>query len=420
MLSGDNGILQKATDAKTLTERASVVEQARTDVLGYQADNKGGDIDKTQLKTILEKYFDKVPDLTDMGKDAILNTELHTLAKYGTHTITVSEIYNGNFKGEIPKVTGNLNDDEIAGLPNGVVEIAKNDVTNTTIKNNDNIRAVITGEVPIPNGFYYVGGTKDEGVVISDNVADSGKGTSHAITQTLVGNQFVWVPVPNATDFKRYEGYGYQTRQDYISSSSEPFEEGYDTEVSEYMSMYNSVTNNKGFYVARFEASQGSNGYESIQGVYPWTNIPWGISWNDIGTEGCVYQSQQKYTENIYGVTSTLIYGIQWDAIMAWIDSNYITGNCDISNSFVAASKKVEELTITITGESSSTVKNIYDLGGNALEMTMEMNRGDYGMVERITRDNISIWYSPSGRCGFTPRSDIKSNTCGFRTALYL
>ena len=98
MLSGDNSILERATDAKTKTERQSVVEQARTDVLGYQTENKGGDLDKTQLKTVLDKYFDEVPDLTDMEKDAILNTELNTLAKYGAHTIAVYEIYNGNIK----------------------------------------------------------------------------------------------------------------------------------------------------------------------------------------------------------------------------------------------------------------------------------------------------------------------------------
>ena len=100
MLSGDNSILQKAAEAKTLTERAKIIEQARTDILGFQAENRGRDIDKTQLKTVLDKYFDGVPDLTDMEKDAILNTQLNTLAKYGTHSIAVSEIYNGSINGE--------------------------------------------------------------------------------------------------------------------------------------------------------------------------------------------------------------------------------------------------------------------------------------------------------------------------------
>ena len=45
--------------------------------------------------------------------------------------------------------------------------------------------------VTIPEGFYYVGGSKTEGIVISDNEADLGKGTSHEVAQTLVGNQLL-------------------------------------------------------------------------------------------------------------------------------------------------------------------------------------------------------------------------------------
>ena len=97
MLSGDNSILQKATDAKTFTSRASIVEQARTDVLGYQAENKGTDLQKSQLQTVLEKYFKEVPDLANMSDTEILNKELETLTEYGTHNITVKEIFDGNF-----------------------------------------------------------------------------------------------------------------------------------------------------------------------------------------------------------------------------------------------------------------------------------------------------------------------------------
>src|SRR5699024_156146 len=54
----------------------------------------------------------------------------------------------------------------------------------------------VEGNVPIPVGFYYVGGTKNEGVVISDRRQDQqGKGTSHEQATNLEGNQFVWVPV---------------------------------------------------------------------------------------------------------------------------------------------------------------------------------------------------------------------------------
>lgn len=424
MLSGDNSILQRATDAKTLTERASVVEQARTDVLGYQADNKGEDIDKKQLKTVLDKYFDEVPDLTDMKKDAILNTELHTLAKYGTHTITVSEIYNGNLKDATPQVTGNLNADEIAGLPSGIVEIAKDDVINTTIKNNDNIRAVITGEVPIPNGFYYVGGTKDEGVVISDSKADSGKGTSHSVAQTLQGNQFVWVPVLESIDFKTYKGYKEQSLDNDFSYCSEPCEDskGYSNEEQEYNTMKTSVINNNGFYVARYEASQGFNGAESKQGKTVWNNISWGESVSSIGNTGAVYQAQQMYTGKPgYDITSSLIYGVEWDAIMNWIDSNYKTGTCNTSSSFVANSigkgNYSGNMTVTVSDENYS-IKNIYDLAGNATEWTMEA----WHAFNRVARGGI-FDYTGSERPASTRFYWATTDTryeCSFRVALYL
>ena len=52
--------------------------------------------------------------------------------------------------------------------------------------------------VPIPEGYYYVGGTKAKGLVISDNVADKelDKGKED-VRRDLDGNQWVWVPVEN-------------------------------------------------------------------------------------------------------------------------------------------------------------------------------------------------------------------------------
>lgn len=51
-------------------------------------------------------------------------------------------------------------------------------------------------DIPVPSGFYYVGGTIDSGYVISDNVADENKyALSDIVGTDLAGNQFVWVPV---------------------------------------------------------------------------------------------------------------------------------------------------------------------------------------------------------------------------------
>lgn len=57
-----------------------------------------------------------------------------------------------------------------------------------TIGVGENIKEIKDG-VPIPKGFYFVTGTKNTGVVISDNQADENKADGNT------GNQFVWVPV---------------------------------------------------------------------------------------------------------------------------------------------------------------------------------------------------------------------------------
>ena len=96
-LTGENGILTRASDAAERTEKANIIEQAKTDILGIQADKKDGNITKGELKTILDKYFDNVPD------DYTTETVLETKDEYGNHEIAVSEIYNGNL-GETQEV----------------------------------------------------------------------------------------------------------------------------------------------------------------------------------------------------------------------------------------------------------------------------------------------------------------------------
>ena len=95
MLAGDNSILQKATDAKEITERKSVIESAQTDILGQIAENKGETITETQLKTILGKYFEEFDD--ELPEDLSETTiTLTAKTEYGGYTnIALSDIYKG-------------------------------------------------------------------------------------------------------------------------------------------------------------------------------------------------------------------------------------------------------------------------------------------------------------------------------------
>ena len=278
--------------------------------------------------------------------------------------------------------------------------------------------------VKIPDGFYYVGGTKEEGIVISDNIEDMNEGTSYEVAKTLQGNQFVWVPVENDTDFQRYAGYVDSKLQD-ISSYTEPYANGYENEEVEYNEMKKSVLKYNGFYVGRYEASNNGGKAESKQGKQVWNKIAWGTSMTDIGTTGAVYKSQQMYTDKEkYGVTSTLIYGVQWDAIMQWIDPEYKNedGKLYEKNSFVANSTDKGNYSgnVAPTGSSENyMIKNIYDLAGNVFEWTMEANNTDNRVLRGGAYSDTGI-VNPTSVRGFDSPNVNSYLFRGFRVALYL
>ena len=308
---------------------------------------------------------------------------------------------------------------------------------------------VIVDTVKIPKGFYYVGGAKNTGLIISDNPADENKYSStnwsdqanipsglNAETGTngqiapIVGNQFVWVPVEDTYNFTTYCGYSNEAYdEEDFADCSEPFTSAADWESTEYNLMKTSVEANNGFYVARFEASEGTGSKaESKPGVEPWRYIAWGNSMTEIGTNGAVAKSQNMYTDkNTYGVTSTLIYGAQWDAIMNWLDPKYSTATaedpCD-PDSIVVNSDGHGNLATDSVADcgtyDTDRLKNIYDLCGNLREWTMEA----YSSGSRVYRGgyfgNSGSRRPVSARDDYGNPDDAYNNVIGYRTALYL
>lgn len=95
MLTGQNGILTQAQNAKEATEKASLIEQAQTDLLGKQAENSSGNVTSEALKEVLDKYFSDVP-----GTDEItVETDITAKEEYGNYKMKVSDIYDGEIKG---------------------------------------------------------------------------------------------------------------------------------------------------------------------------------------------------------------------------------------------------------------------------------------------------------------------------------
>ena len=244
------------------------------------------------------------------------------------------------------------------------------------------------------------------------------------------------MPVKEDSAFKRYEGY-YERRTQSLLRYKEPYSKGYATEQTEYDAMKQSVLEHDGFYVARYEAGTENGERTSAdknniddevvfkQGKNVYNYIGWSNSEDmTVQTGGAVEKAKGMYTDKEkYGVTSTLIYGIQWDAIMAWIDPAYTTGSCDTMSSFVADSTGkgyYYQSSPTTTGSDANyAVKNIYDLAGNVKEWTMEASDGP-GRVSRggLCSDGGYRYPASYRDYGYTPSDSHDYN--GFRSALYL
>ena len=133
--------------------------------------------------------------------------------------------------------------------------------------------------------------------------------------------------------------------------------------------------------------------------------------------------------DGTHKVTSTLCYGVQWDATLKFIEPNYGEYNEEKTEYEVVDDSYVKNSTgkghystssVTTTGSNIAyQQKHIYDMAGNIYEWTMEAYDID-GRVRRGGRYNQSgSKYSASYRNRSYPSHDVDGGT-GFRIALYL
>ena len=283
------------------------------------------------------------------------------------------------------------------------------------------------GTVPLPSGFYYVGGDISTGLVISDKQGDTMNASG-----TSMGNQFVWIPISSEADLTRtnFDTNGQPTtdapaRGDNVTNCSEPYASGYSTEASEYNTMRTQVLKYGGFYIGRFEAGINSTTLRTKvttaqtvvckKGVAPYNYVPWGKAMNDVNTafvpsynnadkvstNGAVYLAKNMYSSS-NSVTSTLTYGCEWDAMCRYIGDAQRT----------TPTKDAPELTGSVATDVS---KNIYDLAGNCYEWTMEACDAN----DRVSRGGNYIDAFPvSFRGNITPT--FLYDSFSFRPTLYI
>ena len=305
--------------------------------------------------------------------------------------------------------------------------------------------------VPIPEGYYYVGGTKAKGLVISDNVADKelDKGKEN-VRRDLTGNQWVWVPVetpsslyttvdagvalsgstgvkttkytnsaiisgqtrgkPGDTsnfrepDISTYEDTDDRAKTAGFSSLANMAE----TMKSDYEEMIASLEKYKGFYIGRYELT--ANG-EKTGATQTCTN---GVDW---------YTLYKNCTTLAVGskVKTRMIWGLQWDATCNWLSNSNPAYSITDSSTWGNYSNNTADGhgSKQNTGFSESwKANNIYDFAGNCWEFTQEALNTDY----RAGRGGIYSSYGSSrpasDRLNDYPTNPVNGD--GSRPTLYL
>ena len=304
-----------------------------------------------------------------------------------------------------------------------------------------------TDGVKIPTGFYYVGGTKASGIVISDNKNDKNKYRNQKVVGTdLLGNQYVWIPctTDSSSSDLQYARTEWGVEVDgadnsraikdelTLTDSSVTYSDadtanGINADVSKEIvaqikAEKTSVAKYGGYYIGRYEV--GKNGDTAVvkYNQTPYASITWSTAYG---------LAKQIITNS--EATSYLCSSYAWDTAVNFIQNNstaknYATsiegfnGNWnpqevkDPSGNVIKPAGTSQQLNTGLTTQFC----NIFDMGGNEAEFTTELNPGtsetvvlrgggyydDHGSVPAGYR-----WDSISG---------LANINVGFRATLFL
>ena len=301
-----------------------------------------------------------------------------------------------------------------------------------------------TDGVKIPTGFYYVGGTKASGIVISDNKNDKNKYRNQKVVGTdLLGNQYVWIPctTDSSSSDLQYARTEWGVEVDgadnsraikdelTLTDSSVTYSDadtanGINADVSKEIvaqikAEKTSVAKYGGYYIGRYEV--GKNGDTAVvkYNQTPYASITWSTAYG---------LAKQIITNS--EATSYLCSSYAWDTAVNFIQNNstaknYATsiegfnGNWnpqevkDPSGNVIKPAGTSQQLNTGLTTQFC----NIFDMGGNEAEFTTELNPGTSETV--VLRGGRYSYLIPAGY-RWDNGSGYAYLSYGFRATLFL
>ena len=383
ILSGENGILRKAADAKTKTEQAQANETDELanyeDVINENTGNLGKV--KDNKNKVIEGRKVKLQD--DNGETIVVPVGFKIKEDSPTEVK----------KGIVVIAPDNS---EFVWVP--VKDVSKMYGTNAEGKKLGKLYEFTT------NGYTALNWTETAGVMTWTS-ATEGREPDY-LSNPTDGDAAIGDDTKGIGLLKSIVG---------LNGTDEEILTKWKAQLqNEFDEMVKYVEKNKGFYVGRYETSLNTetNNAQSISGETSAT-----AETSSANTWYGLYQKEKEYSgqdklKNV--VVSSMIWGSQYDQIMIWMQENGIdvTSTTPTNLEEVTTSKNTTRITGTVPTDK---LNNIYDLLGNSLERTLEAHTTGY----RTIRGGIySGSFSPSNR-DYDPPCDTFSGYSA-RLTLYI
>ena len=390
MLSGDNGILQKATDAKIQT---GIGQEKEIIALAYNSAlaKKLGNGDSTSVRAT-----DLNIELTNQGASADGDNPITVTFTESQNTYTIDS--NGNIEKNIPP------EPMVAG------KTVKKSKGNKIASNNTVLVDDYGNNITIPKGFKIATDSADNvtgGIVIED---------VNAGTSETVGSQFVWIPVgdiytdtnnsitnielcrcgfnQNGEKVSVQEGYAYSLQKhgapESVTNVWKDYQFSEDTNSNHNSSYSNAIAKNitdfisrasNGYYIGRFEAS--INGEKDNYSLETKTNTNGSIKpiikygyhvWNAVSQPEASIISQNMYSSSNFD--TDLMNSYAWDTAILFLQA--FDDRTETAKSTKYSIQTGLTNSVSTTGSSRDIICNIYDMASNCYEWNTETCNNQY------------------------------------------
>ena len=406
MLTGQNGILTQANNAKNETELASAKEKVELAVIGAISQTRDGTLKVGNLRTELANYGGTVE-----------GEVFPVTAKVDGKSFTVDA--NGNVT-----VAGNSTEpNPPAPTENGTLgKVTGNEKTNTTVKDS------LGNQVVVPAGFKVVNPTENvtNGIVVED--------VSHSAT---AGSQFVWIPVGEVVKdsagnketitLGRYSfdssgnatAYSGSYTEDTASNHNSSYGNTIAKDIEDFKNKVTNITH--GYYIGRYESRTSTERKSETDKLTQITVKPDKYVYNYTTQLQAAELSRGMYSDSNF--ESDLMNSYAWDTAIVFLQKFDNRANKASLKPYSRQNSLNDSLASQGTnnlseGSKQDVICNVYDMASNCWEWTTEtFSSSSFPCTIRGGLYDSSSDYT-SYRDGFD--TSVSNDYFSFRSLLYM